>query len=74
MIDPDGKIQVPLHRRGQRHPGSTMSELRARIKDRLATSDSVRGGDVLVDIIEHRPFYVYGNVTRGGSYPVSAWA
>ena len=35
----------------------------------MATSDSVRGGDVLVDIIEHRPFYVYGNVTRGGSYP-----
>jgi len=68
MIDPDGKIQVPLI--GEvAASGLTMSELRARIKDLMATSDSVRGGDVLVDIIEHRPFYVYGNVTRGGSYP-----
>ena len=68
MIDPDGKIQVPLI--GEvAASGLTMSELRARIKDLMATSDLVRGGDVLVDIIEHRPFYVYGNVTRGGSYP-----
>ncbi|WP_210485783.1 polysaccharide biosynthesis/export family protein [Microvirga antarctica] len=68
MIDADGKIQVPLI--GEvAASGLTMSELRARIKDLLATSDSVRGGDVIVDIVEHRPFYVYGNVTRGGAYP-----
>src|SRR6478609_8463120 len=50
IVDADGKIQVPLIGEVMAS-GLTMSELRAKIKELLATSDSVRGGDVIVDIV-----------------------
>jgi polysaccharide export outer membrane protein len=67
-VDVDGNVLVPLIG-AVNASGVTLSALRTKIKELLATSDSVRGADVIVDLIECRPFYVYGNVARAGAYP-----
>jgi polysaccharide export outer membrane protein len=67
-VDVEGNILVPLIG-AVKASGVTLSALRAKVKELLATSDSVRGADVIVDLIECRPFYVYGNVARAGAYP-----
>ena len=67
-VDVEGNILVPLIG-AVKACGVTLSDLRAKVKELLATSDSVRGADVIVDLIECRPFYVYGNVARAGAYP-----
>jgi polysaccharide export outer membrane protein len=67
-VDVDGNILVPLIG-AVKASGVTLSALRDKVKELLATSDSVRGADVIVDLIECRPFYVYGNVSRAGAYP-----
>jgi polysaccharide export outer membrane protein len=67
-VDVEGNILVPLIG-AVKASGVTLSVLRAKVKELLATSDSVRGADVIVDLIECRPFYVYGNVARAGAYP-----
>jgi polysaccharide export outer membrane protein len=67
-IDPDGNLLVPLI--GEvRAAGLSLAALRAKVKDLLATSDSVRGADVMVTLVEYRPFYIYGNVVKAGAFP-----
>jgi polysaccharide export outer membrane protein len=67
-VDPDGNISLPLI--GEvRASGLPLASLRAKLKDLMATSDLVRGADVIVDLVENRPFYIYGHVTNSGAYP-----
>jgi polysaccharide export outer membrane protein len=70
-VDADGNIWLPLI--GEVPvSGLTLQDLRTKVRELLATSDSVRSADVTVSIIEHRPFYIYGNVSKAGSYPYRA--
>jgi polysaccharide export outer membrane protein len=67
-VDADGNIWVPLV--GEvRASGLTLPELRSKVRDLLAGSDSVRGADVMVDLVEHRPFFIHGSVLKAGAFP-----
>ena len=67
-IDVDGNIAMPLI--GEVKASSlTLAEFRARLKDLLATNDAIRSSDVLVELVEHRPFFISGDVARAGAYP-----
>jgi polysaccharide export outer membrane protein len=67
-IDADGNVWVPLIGE-MRAKGLTLSALRSQLRDLLAAGDMVRGVDVMVDLVEHRPFYIYGSVMKSGAYP-----
>jgi len=67
-VDVDGNVSVPLA--GEIHAaGMSLTELRAKIKGLLSTNDLVRPADVIVDLVEYRPFYIDGDVAKGGAYP-----
>ncbi|WP_160310555.1 polysaccharide biosynthesis/export family protein [Microvirga vignae] len=67
-VDPDGNISLPLV--GEvLASGLSLAAFRAKLKNLMATSDLVRGVDVIVDLVENRPFYIYGYVTNSGAYP-----
>src|SRR5690606_23570592 len=67
-VDAEGNIIVPLI--GEvRAAGLSLAALRASLKELLATSDAVRGADITLEIVEYRPFYIYGSVTKAGAYP-----
>ncbi|MEE1658401.1 polysaccharide biosynthesis/export family protein [Microvirga sp. CF3062] len=67
-VDVDGNISLPLVGEVNVN-GMALTELRSKLKNLLSTNESVRPADVLVDLIEHRPFYIHGDVARAGSYP-----
>lgn len=67
-VDADGNISVPLVGEVNVN-GMALIELRSKLKNLLSTNESVRQADVLVELIEHRPFYIHGDVARAGSYP-----
>jgi polysaccharide biosynthesis/export protein len=67
MIDDDGKIYFPLI--GElTADGLSLSQLRARIHDRLVAGHAFTDPDVTVDIAEYRPLYVTGDVAKPGAY------
>ncbi|WP_262300265.1 polysaccharide biosynthesis/export family protein [Microvirga sesbaniae] len=67
-VDVDGNISVPLV--GEVNvSGMALTDLRSRLKSLLSTNESVRPPDVLVELIEYRPFYIHGDVAKAGSYP-----
>ncbi|MCP8938427.1 polysaccharide export protein [Alsobacter sp. SYSU M60028] len=67
-IDVDGNISMPLI--GEVKASShTLAEVRAKLKELLASNDAIRSSDVLVELVEHRPFYISGDVARAGAYP-----
>jgi len=67
-VDVDGNISVPLV--GEVNvKGVALSELRSKLKNLFSTNESVRPSDVLVELIEYRPFYIHGDVAKAGAYP-----
>ena len=67
-INVDGDISLPLL--GDiRATGLTLSELRTKLRESLAKSNIIRSPDVTAELVEHRPFYVNGNVAKPGAHP-----
>lgn len=66
-VDQEGQITVPLIG-NVRARGRTTDELQASIRQRLG-SEYVRDPQVTVDILQNRPFFIYGEVRTGGQYP-----
>ncbi len=66
-VDQEGKITVPLINE-VRARGRTTRELEATIRHRLG-AEFVRDPQVTVDILQNRPFFIYGEVKTGGQYP-----
>lgn len=66
-VDVDGNIIVPLV--GElKAAGLSLTELRNKVGELLSTSDSIRVTDVAVQLVEPRPFYIQGDVSKAGSY------
>ena len=67
-VNVDGDISLPLvgHLRAA---GRTLPELQSQIRDLLAGRDAVRKAEVTVELIQHRPFYITGDVTTPGAQP-----
>ena len=67
-IDPDGSIYIPLVGAISAN-GSTLSEVAATVAKRLRDEKMVDSPQVSVGLVEARPFFIYGEVTKSGSYP-----
>jgi len=68
VINVDGDISLPLL--GDiRASGLTLAELRTKLRESLAKSNIIRSPDVTAELVEHRPFYVNGNVAKPGAHP-----
>src|SRR5260221_610589 len=67
-IDPDGSIYIPLVGAISAN-GSTLSEVAATVAKRLRDEKMVDSPQVSVGLVEARPFFIYGEVTKPGSYP-----
>lgn len=66
-VDHDGTITVPLINE-VRARGRTIRDLEEIIAQRLG-AEFVRDPQVTVDILQNRPFFIYGEVRTGGQYP-----
>jgi polysaccharide export outer membrane protein len=67
-LDSKGTITYPFL--GElRVAGSTVRELEGQIADGLKSKDYLLAPEVQVVVIEYRPFYVTGEVTKPGGYP-----
>jgi len=64
----DGNIIFPLIGE-MKAEGLSLTAMRTRIREHLEKSDAVRGSDVVLELIETRPFYIHGDVARSGAYP-----
>lgn len=62
-----GLIGVPLIGEVQA-AGLTLAQLKTAITTRLA-AEYIRNPKVGIEILAYRPFYIFGEVTRPGSYP-----
>jgi len=67
-VNVDGVISVPLVGDLQA-AGLSLPALRARLTDLMITKNVIRGPDVTVELVEHRPFYINGDVARPGAHP-----
>jgi len=67
IVDPDGKISVPLIGTISAR-GKTTNELQGIIRSRLG-SEYVKDPQVSVDIQQNRPFFILGEVRNAGQYP-----
>ena len=65
-VDGSGNVSLPLIRNVTAH-GLTVSELEQTIIDRLKP-DYLKDPSVSVDVLNYRPFYIYGEVNQPGSY------
>ncbi len=66
-VDHDGRITVPLIGNVDAR-GRTTRELQETIRHRLG-AEYVRDPQVTVDVLQNRPFFIYGEVKTGGQYP-----
>ncbi len=66
-VDQEGKITVPLINDVAAR-GRTTRQVEATIRSRLG-AEFVRDPQVTVDILQNRPFFIYGEVKTGGQYP-----
>lgn len=67
IVDPDGRISVPLIGNISAR-GKTTNELQGIIRSRLG-SEYVKDPQVTVDIQQNRPFFILGEVKNAGQYP-----
>ena len=67
IVDPDGKISVPLIGTISAR-GKTTTQLQGLIRSRLG-SEYVKDPQVSVDIQQNRPFFIFGEVRNAGQYP-----
>lgn len=66
-VDQEGMITVPLINEVSAR-GRTTREVEDSIRHRLG-SEFVRDPQVTVDILQNRPFFIYGEVRTGGQFP-----
>lgn len=66
-VDHDGRITVPLIGAVTAR-GRTTRDVQEVIRQELG-ADYVRDPQVTVDILQNRPFFIYGEVRAGGQYP-----
>jgi polysaccharide export outer membrane protein len=67
-VNVDGEVSLPLV--GEvRAAGLGLAELRRRVTDLLAGTRKLQEPDVTVELVELRPFYVTGDVSRPGAVP-----
>lgn len=66
-VDHDGLITVPLIGEVSAR-GRTARDVEHAIRERLG-SEYVRDPQVTLDILQNRPFFIYGEVKTGGQYP-----
>ena len=69
-IDSSGQISLPLIDKIPAS-GQTVAQLEAEIFRRLSP-DFVKNPRITIDILNYRPFYIFGEVQRPGSYPYMA--
>jgi polysaccharide export outer membrane protein len=68
MIDDDGRIDFPVV--GEiRVAGLSLSQLRQKLRERLAVHHSFHDPDVTVDVAQYRPIYITDGVAKPGAYP-----
>lgn len=66
-VDGSGTVSLPLIR-NVKAEGLTVRELEQTIAERLSP-DFLRNPSVSVEVLNYRPFYIYGEVNKPGSYP-----
>lgn len=67
-VNIDGNISVPFL--GELHSeGLTIHDLRVALTDGLTKDGRIQSADVSVEIVELRPFYISGDVSRPGAVP-----
>ncbi|MBB3610687.1 polysaccharide biosynthesis/export family protein [Rhizobium sp. BK602] len=67
-VNIDGNISVPFL--GELHgEGLTIRDLRAALTDGLTKDGRIQSADVSVEMVELRPFYISGDVSRPGAVP-----
>lgn len=67
-VNVDGDVSVPII--GEvRARGLSLAELRKAMAAKLAESGTIRSPDVTIQLVEHRPFYISGDVAKPGGYP-----
>jgi polysaccharide export outer membrane protein len=66
-VDGSGNVSLPLIQT-LKAQGLTVSELQQAVADRLQP-DYLLNPKVSVEVLNYRPFYIYGEVNEPGSYP-----
>lgn len=66
-VDGSGNVSLPLVR-NVKAEGRTARQLEQSIAERLSP-DYLVNPRVSVEVLNYRPFYIYGEVTKPGSYP-----
>jgi polysaccharide export outer membrane protein len=66
-LDGSGNVSLPLIRNVPAQ-GKTASELEVIISEKLSP-EYLRDPKISVEVLNYRPFYVYGEVNKPGSYP-----
>ena len=66
-VDGSGNVSLPLIRNVPAQ-GLTVSQLEQAVIDRLQP-DYLKDPSVSVEVLNYRPFYIYGEVNQPGSYP-----
>ena len=66
-VDGSGNVSLPLIR-NVKAEGMTVGQLAQEIAERLSP-DFLVNPRVSVEVLTYRPFYIYGEVTKPGSYP-----
>lgn len=68
LVANNGGISMPLI--GEVPAGGlTPTEFQAAVQQKLEASGMVRSPRVSADVIEYRPFYILGEITKPGQYP-----
>jgi polysaccharide export outer membrane protein len=66
-VDGSGNVSLPLIR-NIKAEGMTVGQMEQAIIERLSP-DYLINPSVSVEVLNYRPFYIYGEVTKPGSYP-----
>jgi polysaccharide export outer membrane protein len=67
-VNVDGDISVPFLGEVEAE-GLTIRDLRQSLGDRLIKDGRIEAADVTVELLEYRPFYIAGDVSRPGAVP-----
>ena len=70
-VDHEGYISLPLVG-SLKARGKTPRELAEALRNRLVSESYLKDPHVAVEIVKHRPFFIYGGVKNGGQYPYVA--
>lgn len=69
-VDPSGQISLPLIDKIQAS-GLSVPQLEEEIHHRLSP-DYIKNPRITIEVLNYRPFYIFGEVQKPGSYPYAA--